>query len=44
MNLWGKNLSDEMVVAGIYVISTTRTITGTYLPPRTYGATVGYKF
>lgn len=44
VNLWGKNLSDEMVVAGIYVISTTRTITGTYLPPRTYGATVGYKF
>jgi iron complex outermembrane receptor protein len=44
MNLWGKNLSDEMVVAGVYVISTTRTITGTYLPPRTYGVTVGYKF
>ena len=44
VNLWGKNLSDEMVVAGVYVISTTRTITGTYLPPRTYGATVGYKF
>lgn len=44
VNLWGKNLSDEMVVAGIYVISTTRTITGSYLPPRTYGATVGYKF
>jgi iron complex outermembrane receptor protein len=44
VNLWGKNLSDEMVVSGIYVTSTSRTITGTYLPPRTYGATVGYKF
>ena len=44
MNLWGKNLSDEMVVAGVYVISTSRTITGTYLPPRTYGVTAGYKF
>lgn len=44
LSLWGKNLSDEMVVSGIYVTSTSRTITGTYLPPRTYGATVGYKF
>jgi iron complex outermembrane receptor protein len=44
LNLWGKNLSDEMIVSGIYVTSTARTITGTYLPPRTYGATVGYKF
>ena len=44
VNLWGKNLSDEMVVSGVYVISTTRTITGTYLPPRAYGFTVGYKF
>ena len=44
VNFWGKNLSDEMVVSGIYVTSTSRTITGTYLPPRTYGATVGYKF
>ncbi|MBM0106049.1 TonB-dependent receptor [Steroidobacter sp. S1-65] len=44
LNLWGKNLTDEMIVSGIYVTSTARTITGTYLPPRTYGATVGYKF
>ena len=44
VNFWGKNLADEMIVSGIYVTSTARTITGTYLPPRTYGATVGYKF
>jgi outer membrane receptor protein involved in Fe transport len=44
LNLWGKNLSDEMIVSGIYVTSTARTITGTYLPPRTYGVTAGYKF
>ncbi|HEY0941000.1 MAG TPA: TonB-dependent receptor [Steroidobacter sp.] len=44
MNFWGKNLTDEFVVAGVYVTSTARTITGSYLPPRTYGATVGYKF
>lgn len=44
VNVWGKNLSDEMVLSGSYVISTTRTIAGTYLPPRTYGVTAGYKF
>ena len=44
LNLWGKNLSDEMIMSGVYVTSTARTITGTYLPPRTYGVTVGYKF
>ena len=44
LNFWGKNLSDEMIVSGIYVTSTARTITGTYLPPRTYGVTAGYKF
>lgn len=44
LNFWGKNLADEMIVSGVYVTSTARTITGTYLPPRTYGATVGYKF
>jgi iron complex outermembrane receptor protein len=44
LNFWGKNLTDEMIVSGVYVTSTSRTIAGTYLPPRTYGATVGYKF
>jgi len=44
LNLWGKNLSDEMILSGVYVTSTARTITGTYLPPRTYGVTAGYKF
>jgi iron complex outermembrane receptor protein len=44
LNFWGKNLSDEMIVSGIYVTSTARIITGTYLPPRTYGVTAGYKF
>jgi iron complex outermembrane receptor protein len=44
LNFWARNLSDEMIVSGVYVTSTARTITGTYLPPRTYGATLGYKF
>ncbi len=44
VNVWGKNLTDEMVLSGAFAISTSRTITGTYLPPRQYGVTVGYKF
>jgi len=44
LNLWGKNLTDEFVQSGAFAISTSRTITGTYLPPRQYGVTVGYDF
>lgn len=44
VNLWGKNLSDETVLSGSYAVATSRTITGTYLPPRQYGVTVGYHF
>lgn len=44
VNLWGKNLTDEMVLSGAFAISTSRTITGTYLPPRQYGVTVAYNF
>ena len=43
MNIWGKNLTDEFVVSGAFAVSTSRTITGTYLPPRQYGVTVGYR-
>lgn len=44
INLWGKNLTDEFVQSGAFAISTSRAITATYLPPRTYGVTVGYDF
>ena len=44
VNVWGKNLTDEFVVSGAFAVSTSRTITGTYLPPRQYGVTVGYRF
>ncbi len=44
VNLWGKNLTNEFVVSGAFAVSTSRTITGTYLPPRQYGVTVAYKF
>jgi len=42
--LWGKNLTDELVQSGNFAIATSRSITQTFLPPRTYGVTVGYSF
>ena len=44
VNVWGKNLSDETVYSGKFVIGSVVTIGGTLLPPRTYGATIGYNF
>ncbi len=44
VNVFGKNLTDEFVLSGAFAISTSRTIAGTYLPPRTYGVTVSYNF
>jgi iron complex outermembrane receptor protein len=44
VNVFGKNLIDEFVLSGAFAISTSRTIAGTYLPPRTYGVTVSYNF
>ena len=42
VNLWGKNLTDEFVWAGSFSVSTSRTIGGTIMPPRSYGLTLGY--
>ena len=44
VNFFAKNITDEFVLAGAFAISTSRTIAGTYLPPRTYGVTVSYSF
>ena len=44
LNLWVKNLTDAVVWAGSFAVSTSRTIGGTLMPPRTYGVTAGYKF
>lgn len=44
VNLWGKNLTDEFIWSASFPISTSRTIMGTQVPPRTYGITVGYDF
>jgi hypothetical protein len=44
VSLWGKNLTDELVEAGAFVVSLSRTIGRTYLPRRTYGLTFDYTF
>jgi iron complex outermembrane receptor protein len=44
VDAWIKNIGDELVVAGAFPISTSRTISGTYLPPRRYGVTLSYNF
>lgn len=43
-NLWVRNLTDELVYAGSFSVSTSRAIGGTLMPPRTYGVTLGYNF
>jgi len=42
--LWVNNLTDETVEAGTFSLATAREIGRTFLPPRTWGATFGYKF
>jgi len=44
VNLWAKNITDELVYAGSFSVSTSRAIGGTLMPPRTYGVTLGYAF
>ena len=44
VNLWVKNLFDELVWSGSYAVATSRTIGGTLMPPRTYGVTFGVEF
>ncbi|MBX9896877.1 MAG: TonB-dependent receptor [Qipengyuania sp.] len=43
-NAFVKNITDELVWAGSFAVSTSRTIGGTLMPPRTYGVTLGYAF
>ena len=42
--LWGKNLADTDRASSTFALATGRLIGVTYLSPRTYGFTVGYKF
>jgi len=38
------NLFNKLVEAGTFAVSTSRSIGRTFLPPRVFGATVGYRF
>lgn len=39
-----ENMFNKLVEAGTFAVSTSRAIGRTFLPPRVFGATVGYKF
>lgn len=43
-NAWMRNITNELVYAGSFSVSTSRAIGGTLMPPRTYGVTLGYEF
>lgn len=42
--LWVKNIGDEDIRSSTFALATGRLIGVTYLPPRTYGVSIGYKF
>lgn len=42
--IWGKNLTNELVIGGGYALTSQGIFGYTYLPPRTYGISAGYKF
>jgi iron complex outermembrane receptor protein len=46
INIWAKNLTDEEVYSGMFVVSSgaSNIIGGSLLPPRTFGVTFGYHF
>jgi iron complex outermembrane receptor protein len=44
LELWGKNLTDILRPSSTFALATARTIGVSYLPPRTYGVTAGYRF
>jgi iron complex outermembrane receptor protein len=42
--LWVKNLTDEDVASSTFQLATARVVGVTYMPPRTFGFTLGYNF
>lgn len=43
-SLWIKNIADTLRASSTFAISTGRVIGATWLPPRTYGFTIGYRY
>ncbi|GLT01060.1 TonB-dependent receptor [Sphingobium jiangsuense] len=43
-SLWIKNIRDTLRASSTFAISTGRIIGATWLPPRTYGVTLGYRY
>ncbi|MCJ9427791.1 TonB-dependent receptor [Kordiimonas marina] len=44
VNIWGKNLTDETIYVGTFILNSSRTNAGFLAAPRTFGVTVGYTF
>jgi iron complex outermembrane receptor protein len=44
VQLWGKNIFDQDIRSSTFALATGRLIGVTWLQPRTYGVTVGYRF
>lgn len=44
LNLWGKNLSNETIYVGTFILNSSRVNAGFLAPPRTWGLTLGYDF
>ena len=44
LNAWGKNLTDETIYVGTFILNSSRTNAGFLAPPRTWGLTLGYNF
>ena len=42
--LWAKNIGNLLRRSSTFALATGRLIGATYLPPRTFGATIGYRF
>ena len=43
-DFWVKNATNEFIASSTFQLATARVIGVTYLPPRTWGVTVGYHF
>jgi iron complex outermembrane recepter protein len=44
VELWGRNLTNKLIINNFYALNTIGLKAVTYEAPRTYGATIGYKF